>query len=238
MQPHMTTKSLWLYIHAQFSYHFSSHWRTQYKPWIIPVTKLITWYIYITIINWFRFIISDSIYFIFFSLILISIQLIVFKFQCQLCIYSLFSQHYSDVIMRTMASQTPTFPLFTQPFIQAQSKKTSKPRHWPLWGIHRWPVNSPHKVPVTRNMFPFDDVIMIKPIRKLRCTTTDNSCVLAICCIILSYQNPIMRYLITPLQSTYCHYFVIWSNMWARMRRTVKTLFLPVPILRHKMVQI
>ena len=24
-------------------------------------------------------------------------------------------------------------------------------------GIHRWPVNSPHKWPVTRKMFPFDD---------------------------------------------------------------------------------
>ena len=28
-------------------------------------------------------------------------------------------------------------------------------------GIHRWPVNSPHKGPVTRKMFPFDDVIII-----------------------------------------------------------------------------
>ena len=27
-------------------------------------------------------------------------------------------------------------------------------------GIHRWPVNSPHKGPVTQKMFPFDDVIM------------------------------------------------------------------------------
>ena len=27
-------------------------------------------------------------------------------------------------------------------------------------GIHRWPVNSPHKRPVTRKMFPFDDAIM------------------------------------------------------------------------------
>ena len=26
--------------------------------------------------------------------------------------------------------------------------------------IHRWPVNSPLKGPVTRKMFPFDDVIM------------------------------------------------------------------------------
>ena len=27
-------------------------------------------------------------------------------------------------------------------------------------GINRWPVDSPHKGPVTRKMFPFDDVIM------------------------------------------------------------------------------
>ena len=28
-------------------------------------------------------------------------------------------------------------------------------------GIHLWPVNSPHKGPVTRKMFSFDDVIRI-----------------------------------------------------------------------------
>ena len=27
-------------------------------------------------------------------------------------------------------------------------------------GIHRWPVNAPHKWPVTRKSFPFNDVIM------------------------------------------------------------------------------
>ena len=30
-----------------------------------------------------------------------------------------------------------------------------------VWGIHRGPVNSLHKWPLTRKMFPFDDVIMI-----------------------------------------------------------------------------
>ena len=39
----------------------------------------------------------------------------------------------------------------------AQIKENIKaPRHWPLW----WPVNSLHKGPLTRKMFPFDDVIM------------------------------------------------------------------------------
>ena len=29
-------------------------------------------------------------------------------------------------------------------------------------GIHRWPVNSPHKGPVKQKMFPFDDVIKVQ----------------------------------------------------------------------------
>ena len=32
-----------------------------------------------------------------------------------------------------------------------------------VWGIHRGSVNSPHKGPVTRKRFPFDDVIMMLP---------------------------------------------------------------------------
>ena len=43
-----------------------------------------------------------------------------------------------------------------------RSKKTSKFRVTGfVWGIHRGPVNSPHKWPVTRKMSPFDDVIML-----------------------------------------------------------------------------
>ena len=30
-----------------------------------------------------------------------------------------------------------------------------------VWGIHRWLVSSPHKGPVTRKMFPFDEIFMI-----------------------------------------------------------------------------
>ena len=42
--------------------------------------------------------------------------------------------------------------------LRRRSKKTSKLR---VTGLHRWPVNSPHKRPVTRKMFPFDDVIIL-----------------------------------------------------------------------------
>ena len=51
--------------------------------------------------------------------------------------------------------------LLTQPFIRAQIKENIKaPRHWPLRGIRRWPVNSPHKCPVMQKKIPFGDVIM------------------------------------------------------------------------------
>ena len=42
-----------------------------------------------------------------------------------------------------------------------QSKHQSSASLAFVWGIHRGPVNSPHKWPVTRKMFPFDDVIMM-----------------------------------------------------------------------------
>ena len=46
-------------------------------------------------------------------------------------------------------------------FRRRSNKKIKAPRHWPfVRGIHRWPLNFPHKGPVTRRMFPFGDVIM------------------------------------------------------------------------------
>ena len=45
--------------------------------------------------------------------------------------------------------------------VRCRSKKTSKLRVTGLCaGIHRRPVNSPHKGPVTQKMFPFVDAIM------------------------------------------------------------------------------
>ena len=41
-----------------------------------------------------------------------------------------------------------------------QSKHQSSASLAFVWGIHRGPVDSPHKWPVTRKKFPFDDVIM------------------------------------------------------------------------------
>ena len=51
---------------------------------------------------------------------------------------------------------------FLNRLFRRRSKKTSKLHVTGLCagGIHRRPVNSPHKWPVTRKMFPFDGVIM------------------------------------------------------------------------------
>ena len=79
---------------------------------------------------------------------------------------SLAPAHYSGIIMGTIASQITSLTIvYSNVYSDAdrRSKKTPKIRvtgH--MRGIHRGPVNSPHKWPVTRKMFPFDDVIMFR----------------------------------------------------------------------------
>ena len=70
--------------------------------------------------------------------------------------------HYTDFIMTTMASQITSLTIVCSIFYSDadQRKHQSSASLAFVWGIHRGPVNSPHKWPVTRKMFPFDDVIM------------------------------------------------------------------------------
>ena len=70
--------------------------------------------------------------------------------------------HYSDVIMSAMASQITGFLYVCSVVCSGadQGKHQSSASLAFVRGIHRWPVISQHKVPVTRKMFPFDDVIM------------------------------------------------------------------------------
>ena len=70
--------------------------------------------------------------------------------------------HYNDDIMSTMASQiTSLTTVYLTVYSRAvQRKQQSSASLAFVRGIHRWPVNSPHKWPVTRKMFPFDDVII------------------------------------------------------------------------------
>ena len=72
------------------------------------------------------------------------------------------SSHYNDVIMSVMASQITSLTIvYSTVYSGADQRKhqSSAPLVF-VRGIHWWPVNSPHKGPVTWKMFPFDDVIM------------------------------------------------------------------------------
>ena len=72
--------------------------------------------------------------------------------------------HYSDVIMSAMASQITGVSIACSTVCSGadQTKHQSSTSLAFVGEIHRWPVNSLHKGPVTRIMFPFDDVLMLK----------------------------------------------------------------------------
>ena len=73
------------------------------------------------------------------------------------------SWHCSDIIMSAMGFQITGFSIVysTVCWGTDQRKHQSSASLVFVCGVHRWPVNSPHKGTVTRKMFPFDDVIMI-----------------------------------------------------------------------------
>ena len=70
--------------------------------------------------------------------------------------------HYDDVIMGAIASQITSLTIiYSTVYSDADQRKLQSAASLAfVRGIHRGPVNSPHKWPVTRKMFPFDDVIM------------------------------------------------------------------------------
>ena len=72
--------------------------------------------------------------------------------------------HYCDVIMNTIACQITSLTIvyLTVNSDTDQRKHQSSASLAFVRGIHRRPVNSPHKGPVTRKMFSFDDVIMLR----------------------------------------------------------------------------
>ena len=74
----------------------------------------------------------------------------------------MFITHYNDVIMDATASQiTSIASVYSAVWLDAdQRKHQSSAALAFVRGIHRRPVNSPHKGSVTRKMFPYYDVIM------------------------------------------------------------------------------
>ena len=93
-----------------------------------------------------------------------------FVFQCRvLCangIHFMQNEQKCNILLwrhngrESVSNQQPHDYLLNRLF-RRRSKKTSKLRVTAfVRGIHRGPVNSPHKWPVTREMFPFGYVIM------------------------------------------------------------------------------
>ena len=71
--------------------------------------------------------------------------------------------HYGDVIMGTIASQITSLTIvYATVYSDADQRKHQSSASLAfVRGIHRGPVNSPHKWPVTRKMFPRDIKIHI-----------------------------------------------------------------------------
>ena len=70
--------------------------------------------------------------------------------------------HYNGVIMSVMAFQIVGVSIVYSIIYSGadQRKHQSSTSLAFVQGIHWWPLNSPHKWPVTWKMFPFDDVII------------------------------------------------------------------------------
>ena len=80
-----------------------------------------------------------------------------------------FKFHYSDVIMGGITSKITSLTIVYSTVYSGtdQRKYQNSASLAFVRGIHRGPVNSPHKWLVTRKMFPFDDVIMPLPLATL-----------------------------------------------------------------------
>ena len=77
------------------------------------------------------------------------------KQQTKLVLFCTYCTHYNDVIMSTVASQIASGSIVCPTVGADQGKQQSSA------SLAFVRVNSPHKGPVTRKMFPFDDVIIM-----------------------------------------------------------------------------
>ena len=70
--------------------------------------------------------------------------------------------HYSDVIMSVIMSQITGVSMVWSSVCSGTDQSSASLAF--VRGIHQWPMDSPHKGPVKRKIFSFDDVIMWNPI--------------------------------------------------------------------------
>ena len=87
-------------------------------------------------------------------------------------------------------------------------------------GIHRWTVDSPHKRPVTRKMFPFDDVIMnpVNDTSAIRHVTWDEGH------WVLSYGGFMLHEVILWFSQPHIRVNVFWLKFLSVMRMGIVVL--------------
>ena len=75
--------------------------------------------------------------------------------------------HYNDVMSEIASQITSLTIVYSIIYSDADQRKhqSSASRAF-VWGIHRGPVNSLHKWPVTWKMFPFHDVILVSILKE------------------------------------------------------------------------
>ena len=83
-------------------------------------------------------------------------------FKCKFYSFIFCGIYCHDVMISVMVTQITSFAVVYSTVYSGadQTKHQTSASLAFVRGIHQWPVNSPHKGPVTRKMFPFDDVIM------------------------------------------------------------------------------
>ena len=124
--------------------------------------------------------------------------------------------HYDDVIMTMLASQITSLTVVYSIVYSGvnQRKHQSSASLAFVREIHRGPVNFPHKWPVTRKMFPFDDVIM--SCKSCACAKTARQYLMVI---------PIMSPPFVPLQPGNSYFWSGFNRLaWCEEHFTKKPL--------------
>ena len=116
--------------------------------------------------------------------------------------------HYNDVIKGAIASQITSLPIFYSAVYSdaVQRKHLSSASLAIVRWIHRWPVNSTHKLPVTRKMFPFDDVIMY---------LLNMPKVLLICVVIMAFFTHYRDVIMGAISSQINSFTIVYSTVYS-----------------------
>ena len=135
-------------------------------------------------------------------------------------------EYYSDVIMGAIMFQITSLTIVYSTVHSGadQRKHQSSAALAYVRGIHRWPVNSPHKWPVTRKRFLFDDVM----------TSGDETCNRHSCVAFLQIKRiPFRTNMHRHSDSIWYFAFYIFGWLKACWARTVHSRYPRIILSKH-----